>query len=88
LLSILPDDRGRRFETDPDATSLVDIGTLGGNPPNNVFSCQNRCHYVAKLRRAAFDGGILRSNTACFASMIPEIDIWRATTVEASRRAA
>src|ERR1700730_8993171 len=47
LLTILPDTRRRRFEPDPDAATLLNVGTFRGNPPNNVLSRQNRCHYVA-----------------------------------------
>jgi hypothetical protein len=36
LLSIPPHDRGRRLEPDADATTLVDIGTLGGNAPDDI----------------------------------------------------
>jgi hypothetical protein len=37
LLSIPPHDRGRWLEPDADAASLVDIGTLGGNAPDDIL---------------------------------------------------
>ena len=37
LLSIPPHDRGRRLEPDADAATLVDIGTLGGNAPDDIL---------------------------------------------------
>src|SRR6516162_8986292 len=37
LLSIPPYDRGRRLEPDADAATLVDIGTLGGNAPDDML---------------------------------------------------
>ena len=44
LLPILPHDRRRRFKTDADAATLVDIGALGGNAPDNILGGQYRCH--------------------------------------------
>jgi hypothetical protein len=44
LLSVLPHDRSRRFEPDTDATTLVDIGVLGGNVPDDILGGQYRCH--------------------------------------------
>ena len=37
MLSIPPYDRGRRLEPDADAATLVDIGTLGGNAPDDIL---------------------------------------------------
>jgi hypothetical protein len=37
LLSIPPQDRGRRLEPDAGAATLVDIGTLGGNAPDDIL---------------------------------------------------
>jgi hypothetical protein len=44
LLSILPHDRSRRFETNADAAALVDIRALGGNAPDDILGGQYRCH--------------------------------------------
>jgi hypothetical protein len=44
LLSVLPHDRSRRFEPDTDAATLVDIGALGGNAPDDILGRQYRCH--------------------------------------------
>jgi hypothetical protein len=37
LLFIPPHDRGRRLEPDADTATLVDIGTLGGNAPDDIL---------------------------------------------------
>jgi hypothetical protein len=37
LLSIPPHDRRRRLEPDADAATLVDIGALGGNAPDDIL---------------------------------------------------
>jgi hypothetical protein len=52
LLAILPDDRRGRFDPNADAAPVIDIGTLGGNPPNHVLSRQNCCHDAAILVRS------------------------------------
>jgi hypothetical protein len=44
LLAIPPHYRGRRFETDADAATLVDIRALGGNAPDDFLGGQYRCH--------------------------------------------
>ena len=44
MRSSSPHDRGRRFEPDADAPTLVDIGALGGNAPDDILSGQYRCH--------------------------------------------
>jgi hypothetical protein len=38
LLSILSDDRGRRFQPNVGAAALVDKGALRGNPPDDIFA--------------------------------------------------
>jgi hypothetical protein len=42
LLPVLPHDRGGRFQPDTDATTLIDIGALGGNAPNDILGGQYR----------------------------------------------
>jgi hypothetical protein len=37
LLSVLPYDGGGRFQPNTDGAALVDEGTLGSNPPNDIF---------------------------------------------------
>jgi len=44
LLSVLPRDRSRRFVPYADTATLVDIGTLGGNAPDDMLGGQYRCH--------------------------------------------
>lgn len=44
LLSILPHDRGCRFEPDADTAPVIQIGALGGNAPDDILSGQYRCH--------------------------------------------
>jgi hypothetical protein len=44
LFTILAHNRGRRFQPDTDAASLIDIGTLGGNAPDDILGRQYRCH--------------------------------------------
>jgi hypothetical protein len=44
LLSVLPYDRRRRFQTNADAAAFVDIRALGGNAPDDILGGQYRCH--------------------------------------------
>jgi hypothetical protein len=44
LLSILPHNRGRGFQPDADTTSIIDIGALGGNSPDDILGSQYRRH--------------------------------------------
>jgi hypothetical protein len=37
LPSVLPRDRGGRFEPNADRAALIDKGTLGGNAPDDIF---------------------------------------------------
>jgi hypothetical protein len=51
LLSVLPHDRGGRFEADTHGSTLVvDKGALGGNPPDDIFRGQYRCHPATTLK--------------------------------------
>ena len=36
LLPTAPHERGGRFQPDADAATLIDIGTLGGNAPDDI----------------------------------------------------
>jgi hypothetical protein len=53
LLSILPHDRDRRLEPDADATTLVDIGALGGKMSDDILDGQYRCHAATLTCRFA-----------------------------------
>jgi hypothetical protein len=44
LLAVLPHDRGCRLQPNSDAATLVDIGTLGGNAPDDILGGQYRSH--------------------------------------------
>jgi hypothetical protein len=44
LLPVLPHNRSRRLQTDPDTASFVDVGALDGNAPDDILSGQYRCH--------------------------------------------
>jgi len=44
-IALRPYDCGRRFEPDADAATLVDIGALGGNTPDDILGGQYRCHW-------------------------------------------
>jgi hypothetical protein len=44
LLSVLPYDHGCRLQPNADAATLVDIGTLGGNAPDDILGGQYRSH--------------------------------------------
>jgi hypothetical protein len=37
LIAVLPHDRSRRLQPNADAAALIDKGTLGGNPPDDIF---------------------------------------------------
>jgi len=53
LLPILPHDRRRRLQPNTDAATLVDIGALGGNAPDDILGGQYRCHRATLTRRFA-----------------------------------
>jgi hypothetical protein len=42
LLPISPHNRGRRFEPDTDAATLIDIGALCGDAPDDILRAQYR----------------------------------------------
>jgi hypothetical protein len=44
LLSVLQHDRGGQFQPDADATTLIDIGTFGGNAPDDILGSQYSRH--------------------------------------------
>jgi hypothetical protein len=44
LLSVSPHDRGRGFQPNADAATLVDVRTLGGDAPDDILGGQYRCH--------------------------------------------
>jgi hypothetical protein len=50
LLSVLPHDRGGRFEANAYGAALVDKGALGGNAFDDILGSQNRSHPVTTLR--------------------------------------
>jgi hypothetical protein len=52
LLSVLPHDRGCRLEPYADAATLIDIGALDGNAPDNIFGGQYRGHQLPTLTRS------------------------------------
>jgi hypothetical protein len=51
LVSVLPHDRGGRFEPNADGAALIDEGTLGGNASDDILGGQYRCHPATTLRR-------------------------------------
>jgi len=51
LISILPHDRGGRFEPNADGAAIIDKGTLGGNAPDDILEGQYRRHPATTLRR-------------------------------------
>jgi hypothetical protein len=53
LLAVLAYDRSRGFEADADGAALVDKGTLGGDPSDDILGCQyrrHRDHFVERSR--------------------------------------
>jgi len=52
LLSVLPHDRCGRREPNTDAAALVDKGTLGGDPPDDILGGQYPRHPATALRRS------------------------------------
>jgi hypothetical protein len=51
LVSVLPHDRGLRFQPEADAAALVDKGTLGGNAPDDILGGQYRRRPNTTFRR-------------------------------------
>jgi hypothetical protein len=49
LASVLPHDRGGRFEPNTDGTAVIDKGTLGGDAPDVILG--DRRHPATTLRR-------------------------------------
>jgi hypothetical protein len=52
LLAVLPHDRSGRSKPNADGATLVDEGTLSGNPPDNVLGSQYRRHPATTSKRA------------------------------------
>jgi hypothetical protein len=50
LFSVLPYYCGGRLKPNADGAALVDKGTLGGNPPDDILGAQYRHHPAATLR--------------------------------------
>jgi hypothetical protein len=50
LVSILPHDRGGRFEPNSDGAALIDKDTLGGNAPDDILRGQYRRHPATTFR--------------------------------------
>ena len=44
LLPVPPHDRGCQLQPNADAATIIDIGTLGGNAPDNILGGQYRYH--------------------------------------------
>jgi hypothetical protein len=59
LLTILPHDRDRRLQLDPDAAALINKGALGGNSPDDILGSQYRRHLAATLTRRFASNAIL-----------------------------
>jgi hypothetical protein len=89
LLSILPHDRDRRLQADPDAAALIDKGALGGNSLDDILGSQYRRHpailrgYISSCASVGFKR--YRPRTDNFRTVIPEIDIWRAANLMLKR---
>jgi len=50
LVSVLPHDRGGRFEPNADGAALIDKDTLGGNAPDDILGGQYRRHPATTFR--------------------------------------
>jgi hypothetical protein len=78
LLAVLAYDRGRRPQPDPDTSTLVNKGALGGNAPDDILGGQYRCHFAATLTRrfpryAIVDLNHAGSRACNFLRVVPEI---------------
>jgi hypothetical protein len=53
LVSVLPHDRGGRFQPNTDGAALIDKGALGGNSLDDILGGQDRRHpaTLAEVRR-------------------------------------
>jgi hypothetical protein len=52
LVSVLPHDRGGRFQPNTYGAALIDKGTLGGDAPDDILGGQDRRH-LATLAEVA-----------------------------------
>lgn len=52
LLAVLVHDRGSGFQANTDGAALVDKGTLGGYPPDDILGGQYCRHPATTLRRS------------------------------------
>jgi hypothetical protein len=50
LASVLPHDRGCRFEPNADGAALIDKSALGGNAPDDILGGQYRRHPATTFR--------------------------------------
>jgi hypothetical protein len=50
IVSILPHDRGGRFQPNANGATLIDKSTLGGNSPDDILGGQYRPHPATTLR--------------------------------------
>jgi hypothetical protein len=73
LASVLPHDRGCRFEPNADGAALIDKSALGGNAPDDILGGQYRRHPATTFRLSARPAisGLKRSLTV-------ELQLWRA----------
>jgi hypothetical protein len=52
IAPVLPHDRGRRFQANAHGAALVDEGTPGGNPPDEILGGQYPRHPATTLGRS------------------------------------
>jgi hypothetical protein len=87
LLTVLPYDRGRRFEEGAAAALIVDKRALGGNSSDDILGgqisvpCRRHLDVHGCKKYSVWCLNFSRPQACNFRRVIPEIDFWRAANL-------